>query len=145
MSEPTWGYPPAGAQMNEMLSRSRSAIEELNSAARHGLEAMAVSVQTAQNGAEAVRAQTMSYCQQLADDAAAAARELASAKTPVEAFQVQANYSRRWFEGYMAAMGEISKTIGASVQASMNATQSGVASEPVGFSTRPPHAEGGES
>ncbi|MDP3172891.1 MAG: phasin family protein [Phenylobacterium sp.] len=141
-----FGQSPLGGGpdvMKDMLQRSQSAMQELNVATRHSLEAMAVSVQTAQRGAEAVRAQTLSYCQQVAQDASAAAHAIASAKTPVEAFQVQADYSRKWFEGYMTALREISTAMGASVQATVAATQNAMPSGTKPLGERPAHPEGG--
>ncbi|MDP3660841.1 phasin family protein [Phenylobacterium sp.] len=145
MSDPLGQSPLGGGPevLKDVLQRSQSAMQELNVATRHSLEAMAVSVQTAQRGAEAVRAQTLSYCQQVAQDASAAAHAIASAKTPIEAFQVQADYSRKWFEGYMTALRGISEAMGSSVQATLQATQNAMPSATKPLGDRPAHAEGG--
>ena len=139
MSEPANGSPfgfTGSGSMKDMLERSQSALEELNSAARHGLEALTLSAQTAQRGAEEVRAQALVWCQRMADDAVEAARDMAQAASPADAMRVQTNYSRRWLESYMAAMREVSQAMGASMQASLMDVV-----HP--FSTRPPHPEGG--
>ena len=103
----------------DAVARSAAALEELGLATRHNLEAMIASMNAAARGSEALRDQTLAYCQQVSAEVVESAKAVAQAQSPDEAVRVQTECTRRLVEGYAAELKRISETLQGSMQASI--------------------------
>lgn len=95
----------------QTVDRSLGALNELNAAYKHNLEAMVASMTAATRGAESLGAQAMEYSKKSMEDGAAAARTLSGARSVQEVVELQTAYARSATEAYMAELNRWSETV----------------------------------
>lgn len=101
------------AAMEQVAAKSREAVEqgmksidELTTLARGNVEAMLASARAATSGIETLAQHVADFSRKSFEDTTAAARAMASVKTPNELLQLQNDFAKTQFD---AAISELSK------------------------------------
>jgi phasin family protein len=100
------------------VDRSIEAFDGFAVQSKLNLEAMADSVTAAAEGAQTLSAHAAAYTKKLLEEQVAAAKQLASAKSVQEAFDIQSGYAKSATESYLAELTRWSDCLAASLQRS---------------------------
>lgn len=103
-------------------------FEEVSAFGQENLDAMVKSTEIATKAAEDLNADIQAFSKKSFDESVAAAKDIATAKTPTELFEKQAAFATAAFEGFMAqaakwneAMAAATKEASAPMAARVNA------------------------
>jgi phasin family protein len=91
----------------------KAAAEAVTEQSRKNLEAVVASASAAAKGAEALGGEAAAWSRSFLETHAAAAKAVAAAKTPLEAFEVQTAFARGAFESYVAEMSKVGEMLAA--------------------------------
>ena len=101
-------FQAAGAKaFREGIDKSVASMGELNAHGKKNLDALVESAAVAQKGAEALSQQAMGFAKASWEDGVAASKDLSSARSVQEFFELQTTWAKKAMERYVA---ELSKT-----------------------------------
>ncbi|WP_292071451.1 phasin family protein [Brevundimonas sp. UBA7534] len=101
-------FQAAGAKaFREGIDKSVASMGELNVHGKKNLDALVESAAVAQKGAEALSQQAMGFAKASWEDGVAASKDLSSARSVQEFFELQTTWAKKAMERYVA---ELSKT-----------------------------------
>jgi phasin family protein len=100
----------------EGVDKSVASMSELNAHGKKNLDAMVESAAAAQKGAEALSQQALGYAKKSWEDGVAAGKELSSARSVQEFFELQTKWARASMEGYMAELTKANEIVTATVK-----------------------------
>lgn len=95
-------FADAGERSQEILAKSQKAAEELAEIAKANVEALAEAGRIAANGARSIGQDVLATSRENVEQASAAVKTLADAKSPTEFFQLQAELARASFDRAVA-------------------------------------------
>lgn len=95
-------FADANERAKGAMAKGARLIEELNALNQGHVEAIVQSSRIAAKGVETLGQDAAAYARQSFEEAAAAARTLASATSPAEFLKLQGDYARRYFDGMVA-------------------------------------------
>lgn len=85
----------------EQFEKLSTGVEQFTAFNQENVDAVVKSTEIAQKAAEGLGAEISAYSKKSFEDGVAAAQELASAKTMPELFEMQANFAKSMFEGFV--------------------------------------------
>lgn len=107
----------AGAQaFREGVDKTVASLGELNAQGKKNLDAVVESAAAAQKGAEALSQQALSYAKKSWEDGVAAGKELSTARSVQEFFELQTKWAKASMEGYMAELARTNEIVTATVK-----------------------------
>jgi phasin family protein len=95
-------FADAGARSQDIVRRSQKATEELAELAKANVEALAEAGRIAASGARTIGQDALASGRQSIEQASAAVKTLADAKSPTEFFQIQSELARASFDRAVA-------------------------------------------
>jgi phasin family protein len=111
-TSPKIGSASVLGQQNEAftaaVSKSMSAFSEISGKSKQGMEAVTASGSVAAKTAGALNKRAVAYSKKAAEDAMAAAKAIAAAKSPQQAIELQTNFAQAAFSTYVAEFSAIS-------------------------------------
>jgi len=111
-------YAAGTAAFKETVEKAIAGLTDGGGDAKKNLDAVVASLAAAAKGAETLSTQAMAYSKSTLEAQVAAAQALATSKSIPEAVEKQTAFAKSALEAYMAAMGEMSETLAASMKAS---------------------------
>ena len=110
----------AGAQaFREGIDKSVASLGELNAHGKKNLDAMVESATVAQKGAEALSQQALGFAKTSWEDGVAASKELSTARSVQEFFELQTAWAKKSMERYVAEMTKTNEIVAATVKDSL--------------------------
>ena len=103
----------------EGVDKSVASLGELNAHGKKNLDAMVESAAVAQKGAEALSQQALGYARKSWEDGVTASKELSTARSVQEFFELQTAWARKSLEGYVAEVSKANETLTATVKDSL--------------------------
>lgn len=101
----------AAETTRESMDRGMKAFEEFNASARGNIEAWSAAGRAAAQGVEAMVQQAAEYSRKTFEHATAAMRQLATARTANEVFQVQNDFMKGQFDAFVGEFSRMSETM----------------------------------
>ncbi len=101
----------AAETTRESMDMGMKAFEEFNASARGNIEAWSAASRAAAQGVEAMVQQAAEYSRKTFEHATAAMRQLASARTATEVFQVQNDFMKGQFDAFVSEFSRMSETM----------------------------------
>ena len=95
-------FADATARAKGAVDKSQKMLGEMNDFSKGNLEAIVESSKIAARGIEAMSQDAVAYAKKSFEDAAAAARQIASVKSPTEFMKLQSDYVRTSFDAMVA-------------------------------------------
>ena len=105
--------------MREGIEKSVASLSELNVHGKKNLDAMVESAAVAQKGAEALSQQALGFAKTAWEDGVAASKELSTARSVQEFFELQTNWAKKSMERYMAELTRTNEILTATVKDSL--------------------------
>ncbi|WP_295187132.1 TIGR01841 family phasin [uncultured Brevundimonas sp.] len=110
----------AGTQaFRDGIDKSTASMAELNAHSKKTLEAMVESVTVAQKGAEALSQQALGFAKTSWEDGVAASKELSTARSVQEFFELQTAWAKKSMERYVAELTKTNEIVTATVKDSI--------------------------
>ena len=110
----------AGAKaFREGMDKSVASLAELNAHGKKNLEAIVESAAVAQKGAEALSQQALGFAKSSWEDGVAASKELSTARSVQEFFELQTNWAKKSLERYVAELTKTNEIVTATVKDSI--------------------------
>jgi phasin family protein len=101
----------AAETTRESMDRGMKAFEEFNASARGNIEAWSAAGRAAAQGVEAMVQQAAEYSRKTFEHATAAMRQLSTARTANEVFQVQNDFMKGQFDAFVGEFSRMSETM----------------------------------
>ncbi|WP_395944016.1 phasin family protein [Brevundimonas sp.] len=113
-------FQAAGAQaFRETLDKSVASLGELNAHGKKNLDAMVESAAVAQKGAEALSQQALGFAKTSWEDGVAASKELSTARSVQEFFELQTAWAKKSMERYMSELTRTNEIVTSTVKDSL--------------------------
>jgi phasin family protein len=110
----------AGAKaLREGIDKSVASLSELNAHGKKNLDAMVESATVAQKGAEALSQQALGFAKTSWEDGVAASKELSTARSVQEFFELQTTWAKKSMERYMAELTKTNEILTSTVKDSL--------------------------
>jgi phasin family protein len=110
----------AGAKaLREGIDKSVASLSELNAHGKKNLDAMVESATVAQKGAEALSQQALGFAKTAWEDGVAASKELSTARSVQEFFELQTTWAKKSMERYMAELTKTNEILTSTVKDSL--------------------------
>jgi phasin family protein len=110
----------AGAKaLREGIDKSVASLSEINAHGKKNLDAMVESATVAQKGAEALSQQALGFAKTSWEDGVAASKELSTARSVQEFFELQTNWAKKSMERYMAELTKTNEILTSTVKDSL--------------------------
>ena len=110
----------AGAKaFREGVDKSVASLTELNAHGKKNLEAVVESAAAAQKGAEALSQQALGFAKSSWEEGVAASKELTTARSVQEFFELQTAWAKKSMERYVAEMTKANEIMTATVKDSL--------------------------
>ena len=110
----------AGAKaFREGVDKSVASLTELNAHGKKNLEAVVESAAAAQKGAEALSQQALGFAKSSWEEGVAASKELTTARSVQEFFELQTAWAKKSMERYVAEMTKTNEIVTATVKDSL--------------------------
>ena len=110
----------AGTQaFREGIEKSTASLAELNAHGKKNLDAMVESAAVAQKGAEALSQQALGFAKSSWEEGVAASKELSTARSVQEFFELQAAWAKKSMERYVAELTKTNEIMTATVKDSI--------------------------
>jgi len=107
----------AGAKaFREGVDKSVASLAELNAHGKKNLEAIVESATVAQKGAEALSQQALGFAKSSWEEGVAASKELSTARSVQEFFELQTNWAKKSLERYVAELTKTNDIVTATVK-----------------------------
>ncbi len=100
----------------EGVDKSVASLTELNAHGKKNLDALVESATVAQKGAEALSQQALGFAKTSWEDGVAASKELSSARSVQEFFELQTNWAKKSMERYVAELTKTNEIVTATVK-----------------------------
>jgi len=100
----------------EGVDKSVASLTELNAHSKKNLDALVESATVAQKGAEALSQQALGFAKTSWEDGVAASKELSSARSVQEFFELQTNWAKKSMERYVAELTKTNEIVTATVK-----------------------------
>ena len=101
----------ANTAFKDGVEKSMAALSEASTYSKKNLEAVVASATAAARGAEALSAHAVAYSKTAFETQVNAAKALAAAKTPQEAFELQTSFAKSAFEAYVSEAGRMTEML----------------------------------
>lgn len=105
--------------MREGIEKSVASLSELNVHGKKNLDAMVESATVAQKGAEALSQQALGFAKTSWEDGVAASKELSTARSVQEFFELQTNWAKKSMERYMSELTRTNEILTSTVKDSL--------------------------
>jgi phasin family protein len=105
--------------MREGIDKSVASLTELNAHGKKNLDAMVESATVAQKGAEALSQQALGFAKTSWEDGVAAAKELSTARSVQEFFELQTTWAKKSMERYMSELAKTNEIVTTTVKDSL--------------------------
>jgi phasin family protein len=105
--------------MREGIDKSVASLSELNAHGKKNLDAMVESATVAQKGAEALSQQALGFAKTSWEDGVAASKELSTARSVQEFFELQTTWAKKSMERYMAELTKTNEILTSTVKDSL--------------------------
>ena len=113
-------FQAAGAKaFREGVDKSVASLTELNAHGKKNLDAIVESATAAQKGAEALSQQALGYAKKSWEDTVSASKELSSARSVQEFFELQTKWARSSVEAYVAELTRTNEIVTSTVKDSI--------------------------
>ncbi|MBA4807524.1 TIGR01841 family phasin [Brevundimonas sp.] len=113
-------FQAAGAKaLREGIDKSVASLSELNAHGKKNLDAMVESATVAQKGAEALSQQALGFAKTNWEESVAASKELSTARSVQEFFELQTNWAKKSMERYMAELTRTNEIVTSTVKDSL--------------------------
>lgn len=110
----------AGTQaFRESVDKSVASLGELNAQGKKNLDAIVESASVAQKGAEALSQQALGFAKTAWEDGVAASKELSTARSVQEFFELQTAWAKKSMERYVAELTKTNEIVTATVNDSL--------------------------
>ncbi|GAA0213184.1 phasin family protein [Brevundimonas nasdae] len=110
----------AGAQaFREGIDKSVASLTELNAHGKKNLDALVESATVAQKGAEALSQQALGFAKTAWEENLAAGKELSTARSVQEFFELQSAWAKKSVERYVAELAKTNEIVTATVKDSI--------------------------
>ncbi|PZT99896.1 MAG: phasin family protein [Brevundimonas sp.] len=110
----------AGTQaFREGVDKSVASLGELNAQGKKNLDAIVESASVAQKGAEALSQQALGFAKTAWEDGVAASKELSTARSVQEFFELQTAWAKKSMERYVAELTKTNEIVTATVKDSL--------------------------
>jgi phasin family protein len=110
----------AGAQaFRQGMEKSTASMTELNAHGKKTLDAMVESAAVAQKGAEALSQQALGFAKTSWEEGVAASKELSTARSVQEFFELQTAWAKKSMERYVAELTKTNEIVTATVKDSI--------------------------
>ena len=110
----------AGAKaFREGVDKSVASLSELNAHGKKNLDALVESAAVAQKGAEALSQQALGFAKSSWEDGVAASKELSTARSVQEFFELQTAWAKKSMERYVAELTKTNEIVTATVKDSI--------------------------
>jgi phasin family protein len=110
----------AGAKaLREGIDKSVASLSELNAHGKKNLDAMVESATVAQKGAEALSQQALGFAKTSWEDGVAASKELSTARSVQEFFELQTTWAKKSMERYMSELTKTNEILTSTVKDSL--------------------------
>lgn len=110
----------AGTQaFREGVDKSVASLGELNAQGKKNLDAIVESASVAQKGAEALSQQALGFAKTAWEDGFAASKELSTARSVQEFFELQTAWAKKSMERYVAELTKTNEIVTATVKDSL--------------------------
>ena len=110
----------AGTQaFREGIDKSVASLGELNAQGKKNLDAIVESASVAQKGAEALSQQALGFAKTAWEDGVAASKELSTARSVQEFFELQTAWAKKSMERYVAELTKTNEIVTATVKDSL--------------------------
>ena len=110
----------AGAKaFREGMDKSVASLAEMNAHGKKNLEALVESASVAQKGAEALSQQALGFAKSSWEEGVAASKELTTARSVQEFFELQTAWAKKSMERYVAEMTKANEIMTATVKDSL--------------------------
>ncbi|NBB65964.1 TIGR01841 family phasin [Pseudomonas sp. ODNR1LW] len=105
--------------MREGIEKSVASLTELNTHGKKNLDAMVESATVAQKGAEALSQQALGFAKASWEDGVAASKELSTARSVQEFFELQTAWAKKSMERYMSELTRTNEILTSTVKDSL--------------------------
>lgn len=105
--------------LREGIDKSVASLSELNAHGKKNLDAMVESATVAQKGAEALSQQALGFAKTSWEDGVAASKELSTARSVQEFFELQTTWAKKSMERYMAELTKTNEILTSTVKDSL--------------------------
>ncbi|WAC61174.1 phasin family protein [Brevundimonas sp. SL130] len=113
-------FQAAGAKaLREGIDKSVASLSEINAHGKKNLDAMVESATVAQKGAEALSQQALGFAKNAWEDGVAASKELSTARSVQEFFELQTTWAKKSMERYMAELTKTNEILTSTVKDSL--------------------------
>lgn len=127
-------FQAAGAKaFREGVDKSVASISELNAHGKKNLEAVAESATAAQKGAEALSQQALGFAKSSWEENVAASKELSTARSVQEFFELQTAWAKKSMERYVAELTKTNEIVTATVKDSIKPINERITASVEGF------------
>jgi phasin family protein len=110
-------FATAGAKaFKDGVEKSLASLNDLNTHAKHNVEALVASATATAKGAEALSAQAMAYGKTAVDKHVETAKALSSARSVQEVIELQTAYAKSAMETYIAEVNRASETFSSTMK-----------------------------
>lgn len=105
--------------LREGIEKSVASLSEFNTHGKKNLDAMVESATVAQKGAEALSQQALGFAKTSWEDSVAASKELSTARSVQEFFELQTAWAKKSMERYMAELTKTNEILTSTVKDSL--------------------------
>lgn len=105
--------------LREGIEKSVASLSEFNTHGKKNLDAMVESATVAQKGAEALSQQALGFAKTSWEDSVAASKELSTARSVQEFFELQTAWAKKSMERYMAELTRTNEILTSTVKDSL--------------------------
>lgn len=105
--------------LREGIEKSVASLSEFNTHGKKNLDAMVESATVAQKGAEALSQQALGFAKTSWEDGVAASKELSTARSVQEFFELQTNWAKKSMERYMSELTRTNEILTSTVKDSL--------------------------
>ena len=105
--------------LREGIEKSVASLSEFNTHGKKNLDAMVESATVAQKGAEALSQQALGFAKTSWEDSVAASKELSTARSVQELFELQTAWAKKSMERYMAELTRTNEILTSTVKDSL--------------------------
>ena len=113
-------FQAAGAKaLRESIDKSVASLGEINAHGKKNLDAMVESATVAQKGAEALSKQALGFAKTSWEEGVAASKELSTARSVQEFFELQTTWAKKSMERYMSELTRTNEIVTSTVKDSL--------------------------
>ena len=113
-------FQAAGAKaLRESIDKSVASLGEINAHGKKNLDAMVESATVAQKGAEALSQQALGFAKTSWEEGVAASKELSTARSVQEFFELQTTWAKKSMERYMSELTRTNEIVTSTVKDSL--------------------------